>query len=584
MEDKNSKEDYFLKYQEPCITYDSMIHDRFRDKEMLNGYWNFQIDPYDTFLRADWYKENRKDICQRDLPYDYSFDNWDKVTVPSCWNTADTRFFYYEGTMIYTRTFKYVNRGEGRVYIKFGAANYECRVFLNKKFIGIHKGGSTPFYINVTDFIQGENRLHVVVSNWRRKENVPTDNMDWFNYGGLYRDVELIRVKKTFIKAMRASLAEEGNLKKIRVEINVEGEELSGKAQVRIPILNVQKDFEVANGKGVIEFRAELEPWSPNNPTLYMIEVEYLEDIVKDKVGFREIKVKDGEIYLNGKKIFLRGVCCHEESVENGRCLTEDEVIENIKLAKEMNCNFMRLTHYPHSERVAKLADQLGIMLWEEIAVYWSINFDNPSTVKDAKNQMLELINRDYNRASVIIWGVGNEHEDTDSRFTFMNDLIELTKKQDSTRLISAACLLDEEKQKISDRLSDCIDVISINEYYGWYDRDINHLTELFENSNVNKPVIVTEFGADALCGHRGTVDELFTEECQADVYKKQLEIFRKVKCIKGLSPWILYDFRSPRRTNKYQRGYNLKGLLSADKKCKKMSYNIMKKFYKDIY
>ncbi|WP_163195222.1 glycoside hydrolase family 2 protein [Clostridium thermarum] len=572
--------EYNSKYSHNIVTYESMIYDRFRTKEKLNGYWNFLIDPYDTFLRAEWFKEKSKDKEGRELPCDYSFDDWERVYVPACWNMADDKYFYYEGTAVYTRKFKYLKKSEDRVFLKFGAVNYQCRIFLNKEFIAYHKGGSTPFYIEVTDRLLEENRIHVVVNNIRRRESIPTDNRDWFNYGGIYRDVELIRLPQTFIKTFRANVIDGTNLQKIKISVEVDGNNLNGKALLTIPDLAVKKEFNVNNGRGEIELKVQLEPWSPDNPTLYTVQVQYGDDFVMDKVGFREISVKGTEIYLNGQSIYLKGICCHEDSIENGKALSEEEIIENIKLAKELNCNFMRLAHYPHSEKITEAADQFGIMLWEEIAVNWAVDFDNSATLEDAKNQLCELMIRDYNRASVIIWSIGNENIDTDARLVFMKELVDTVKNMDDTRLVSAGCLIDAEKNIISDRLIQYLDIIGINEYYGWYNGNFNLLIEAFRNSRPNRPVILAEFGAEALSGHMGTIDEFFTEDCQADVYRKQLIIIKDVPYIRGISPWILYDFRSPRRTNQYQKGYNLKGLLSADKKYKKLAYYILKKFY----
>ncbi|MDP4088169.1 MAG: glycoside hydrolase family 2 TIM barrel-domain containing protein [Bacillota bacterium] len=572
--------EYYSKFSHNLITYGSMIYDRFRLKERLNGYWNFQVDPYDAFLRAEWFKEKTRDCEGRDIPCDFSFDDWEEMYVPACWNMADNRYFYYEGTAVYTRTFKYVRKNEDRVYLKFGAVNYECRIFLNKQFVAFHKGGGTPFYIEVTDYLQKENRIHVVVNNVRRRENVPTDNMDWFNYGGIYRDVELIRLPETFIRSFRANLVEGTNLQKIRVSIEVDGDNLNGKARLDIPDLNIKKEFNVVNGKGEVELKTQLQPWTPDNPTIYEVKVEYEQDAVMDKVGFREITVSGREIYLNGRKIYLKGICCHEDSVENGKALSEEELIENIKLAKEMNCNYMRLTQCPHSEKVTEFADKLGIMLWEEIAVNWAIDFDNTVTLEDAKNQLRELIIRDYNRASVVIWSIGNQNIDTDARLSFMKELVDAAKTMDNTRLVTAGCFINTEARMISDRLIQYLDIIGINEYYGWYQGDYEELLETCRNSKPDRPVVITEFGAEALSGHMGTTDEFFTEDCQADVYRRQLDIISSVPYIKGVSPWILYDFRSPRRTNKYQKGYNLKGLLSADKSHRKLAYQILKQFY----
>ena len=151
--------------------------------------------------------------------------------------------------------------------------------------------------------------------------------------------------------------------------------------------------------------------------------------------------------------------------------------------------------------KAARIADKVGILLWEEVPVYWAIDFKNHDTYKNAENQLTELILRDTNRASVIIWSVGNENADTDDRLEFMSSLAKKAKEIDPSRLVSAACLVDTDNLMIKDRLTDYLDIIGLNEYYGWYAPDFNDLIKLLDNSNPQKPVIVTEFGADALKG-----------------------------------------------------------------------------------
>lgn len=576
-------EEYKNKYLKPLLDNQVMTYDSFREKESLNGDWNFQIDPYHTFLRANWYQEKKEDEEGRELPVDYSFDNWEEVEVPSSWNNIKKEYLYYEGLAIYSRTFKYINHGENKVFLKIGAANYESLIFLNKEFIGRHIGGSTPFFVDITDHLQRNNRIHILVDNTRKKPAVPTLNTDWFNYGGLYRDVELIRLPESYIKDFTVALQRDSNFNKIKVEVEIAGNNLYGSAQLKIPDLNINKEIQISKGTGECVIDAKPELWSPDNPRLYDLSLLYDKDCINERIGFREIKVEGRDIYLNGEKIFLKGVACHEDSYLNGKAVSEEEIIENIKLAKEMNCNYIRLAHYPHSGKVARIADEMGVMLWEEIPVYWAIEFDNKAAYQDAENQLLEMIKRDKNRASVIIWSVGNENQDTDQRLEFMSSLAEKAKEADPRRLVSAACLVDEVNNQIADRLTDYLDIIGINEYYGWYNPDFNKLIECMDNSKPEKPVVITEFGAGALPGFRGTKDELFTEDYQNNVYKKQTEVLGKIDYIKGLSPWILFDFRCPRRANQYQKGYNLKGLVSRDKKYKKMAFYVMKEFYANI-
>jgi beta-glucuronidase len=573
-------ENYEEQYLTSSFDNSNLIYDFGREKELLNGDWNFHIDQYDTCLRAKWYEENYKDKSGRFLPVDFDFDNWDTLKVPSCWNTQDEKYFYYEGPGVYTRKFRYINNGEERVYIKFGAINYEAKIFLNKKYLGYHRGGSTPFFVEVTGLLQEENRILVVADNTRKSNYVPSRNTDWFNYGGIYRDVELIRLPESFIKDFHIGLVPDSNYKKIKVKIGVEGCIAAGEAKIEIEELNILQNVIIADGYGEIVLEAEPQLWCPENPKLYDVRVNFCKDSISEKIGFREIRVEGREILLNGKGIFLKGVCCHEESVVNGKAISDEEIRENFRVAKEMNCNFMRLTHYTHTERAAQIADEMGIMLWEEIPVYWAIYFKNESTYQDAENQLCEMIKRDRNRASVIVWSVGNENEDTDARLKFMSSLALKAREIDSSRLVSAACLIDHVNLMIKDRLANFLDIIGVNEYYGWYDPDFTKLSKIFYNSNPDKPIIVTEFGADATAHARGTIDDLGTEDCQLNIYKKQISVLGEIPYIKGMTPWLLYDFRSPRRINNLQRGYNVKGLLSEDKKYKKPSYFLMKKFY----
>ena len=586
--------DYTAQYRKKKLVSEDLISDYYRPKESLSGMWRFCVDQYDTCLRAKWFEEHTHDEDGRPLPLDFSFDTWETIKVPSCWNMHSERLFLYEGPLVYTRCFRYVNHGEKRVFIKFGGAAYEAYVFVNRKYMGMHEGASTPFIVEVTDVLEGENRILVVVNNTRRRTNVPCENTDWFNYGGLYRDVDLLRLPETFIKDFTLSLTPD--MKSIRATVRTSGPDSdsgsgsgsnsgsnsgSGSdAVLSIEELGLRTTIAVRGGFGEATIEANPVLWSPDSPKLYDISIEYGGDTLRDRVGFRDIKVQGTDIFLNGESLLLKGVCAHEESVHNGKSVSEFEVRENFRLAKELNCNYMRLAHYPHSEAAARIADEMGILLWEEIPVYWAIEFDNEDVYLNAENQLKELITRDRNRASVIIWSVGNENADTDSRLKFMSSLAKAARAHDHTRLVSAACLVDNKELRISDRLAEDVDVIGINEYYGWYEPDFSKLIKIFDNSAPSKPVVISEYGADARAGFRGTKDDLMTEDNQLYVYERQIEVFKKTPYVKGTSPWILFDFRCPRRTHSVQNYYNIKGLLCADKSYKKLAYYAMQEFY----
>ena len=583
-------ENYTDQYEGKQATVADAVFMGGRDTMSLNGTWQYAVDQYDTCLRQRWFRERYTDERGFTVPVDFSFDTWPEMELPVCWNTVRPEFIIYDGSMVFTRKFDFNKKDGEKVYLRIGAANYICRVFLNGEYIGMHRGGSTPVFFEVTKELLLHNRILISVDSTRRPEQVPTENTDWFNYGGIYRDIELICVPEIFIKDFRMALVADGTYKKITGKVFL-SESVDATAAICIEELGIKQEIKVTEGVGEFVLdtdenavsKNKLELWSTEHPKLYRVEISCMTDFVCDTVGFREIKVKDGNILLNGTPIFLKGVSCHEDSVANGKALTEEERLENLRIAKDLGCNFMRIAHYPHHENMAKLADELGMLLWEEIPVYWAIQFEREKTYADAENQLRELINRDWNRASVIIWSVGNENADTDERLKFMSRLAECAKEEDPTRLISAACLVDGAKNQIADRLAEHLDVIGINEYYGWYSPDFEKLPELFINSNPDKPVIITEFGADALQGFHGTEETKGTEEYQAYVYRRQIETIRKISYIKGMTPWILYDFRCPRRTSSIQNYYNRKGLLSEDKKYRKPAYDVLKKFYGEI-
>jgi beta-glucuronidase len=234
---------------------------------------------------------------------------------------------------------------------------------------------------------------------------------------------------------------------------------------------------------------------------------------------------------------------------------------------------------------MVRLADQMGILVWEEIPVYWTIAWENEETYKNAENQITEVINRDKNRASVIIWSMANETPASDSRNIFLTKLATQTRKLDPTRLISAA--LEQSNyngnpkiRTINDSFADVVDVLSFNEYIGWYDGLPEKCKEIGWKITQNKPVIISEFGAGAKYGFHGDKLTRWTEEYQEYFYEETLDMIKNISQLQGISPWILVDFRSPRRPLPViQDGYNRKGLISSDGN-KKKAFFVLKKFY----
>ena len=587
-----SYEDEYLKIK---LESDTLINICGRQTESLNGKWNFGVDWYDSCRRAKWYLENGTGRDGKDpQPLDWDWESWERIKVPSSWNLERKELHYFEGTGIYTRTFRYVQKEKDeRLFLRMEGSSYRTSIFFNRQFIGTHDGASTPFNVDITDFLETENRVVITADARRSPQRVPMDNTDWFNYGGIYRDIFLVRVPKVFIKDWFIRLVPDGSYSRIAVDVAVSGSQglnADESVNLRIKELDIDTNLQIKNGKAnaVISVKPEnLSLWSPDNPKLYNVTLNLscggFKDSACDRIGFREIKVSANDILLNGKKIFLKGICVHEDHHILGKTTNEDVIRSTIKDLKELNGCYLRLAHYPHDAMFAKIADEEGVLLWEEVPVYWAIAFNNPGTYADAENQLSELVLRDRNRASVIIWSVGNENADTDDRFAFMSKLAGRARELDGSRLVSAACLIDHANLLINDRLADALDVIGINEYYGWYDPDFEKLPKILSNSKPEKPVLICEFGGCARSGQRGTENDLFTEDKQKNIYERQIEEFKKCPFIAGITPWILYDFRCPRRLNRHHELFNRKGLIDSDRKTKKLAFHVLQKFYSEI-
>lgn len=570
----------------------------------LNGKWNYIIDPYENGYydyRYEPYDKNpnptggyfldRHPASKAEL-IEYDFDKSPALMVPGDWNSQDDKLLYYEGTIWYRRIFEYTKKAaDNRLFVYFGAANYETDVYLNGKKLGKHIGGFTPFSYEITSILkEGSNSLVVKVDNKRRRDGVPTLNTDWWNYGGITRDVMIIEEPETSISDYVIQL-KKGTANQISGFIKLDGSKKSQKVKIEIPEIRLNHEVTTdANGLAQIDIPVKkLELWSPENPKLYTVALTSQSDKVNDKIGFRTIETKGTDILLNGKSIFLRGICIHEENaLRGGRAYSKEDARMLLEWAKELNCNYVRLAHYPHNEHMVRMADEMGILVWEENPVYWTILWDNPSTYENAKQQLTDVITRDRNRASVIIWSMANETPVSSARTNFLKNLAQHARELDNTRLISAALEVHTEPERpltkiVEDPFAEYVDIVNYNQYVGWYDGTPEKCDQVTWQIKYNKPVMISEFGADALQGLHGDSLTRFTEEYQNDLYARTLNMLSKIPQFRGVSPWILCDFRSPRRPLPIiQDGWNRKGVIGQNGN-KKMAFFTLHNFYKAI-
>jgi beta-glucuronidase len=578
-----------------------------RPHQSLDGAWHWSIDPFRDGIagfhggppgqsQKRWADEVQADIAARDPRTLFEFDmqRSPQVHLPASWIGHAPEMRLYQGLVWYQRTFNAANPKPGtRTFLRFGAADYHTRAFVNGKPVGEHKGGFTPFAFDVTDALRdGSNQITVGVDSARTKADLPPPVTDWETYGGITRSVTLINVPDTFIDDAFVRLTRDG---RIAATVRLAGP--NGAAQpvrLRIPSLGVTLAGTTdASGLWTATVAAprSLRRWSPESPTLYDVRFESGADVLADRVGFRTIEVRGHDILLNGKSIFLRGICMHEEELGANpvRAITPASARALLTEIKQgLNGNFVRLAHYPHSEVMTRMADELGLLVWSEVPVYWLVDWSNADTLALTRQTLRENIQRDRNRASIILWSVANETPVGDQRNAFLRTLISDVRALDDSRLVTAALLSKREGQvnSVDDPLAADLDVMAINTYNGWYSGDrLDTLPSLSWTSTVQKPLIFSEFGADAQAGYRNSVADphKFSEEFQAEYYRQTLAMARKVPFLRGLSPWILKDFRSPRRQHPvHQQGWNRKGLMSPTGQ-RKLAFDVLAGEYRRI-
>ena len=540
-----------------------------RDVQSLNGDWQIIVDPMGAGTPGgfmDYTSGIRNDDGMTLVEYD--FETSDKVRVPGDFNTQDERLFFYQGWVWY---YKKITKPEiltdEKLHLWFGGVNFSSEIFINGQAVGKHVGGYVPFSFDVTDALRvGENELIVRVNSSLDTESVPTFRTDWWPYGGLIRDVALVKTPKHFIRNAKVQLAK-GSYDTISVDVSAQGLK-NTPVNISVPELDINVVGQINDkGEASFTFKANPELWSPEKPKLYQVDIAAGNDTLQDQIGFRQIEVKGKQIFLNGQAIKFKGISTHEEPIgEQGVAYSETQIVKVLEEAKHLGVNFVRAAHYPYSRHLAKAADKLGVMLWEEIPVYWNISWENPETLAIARDQMQRLVQRDWNRSSVVVWSVANETPYSEPRMNFLENLITLTRDLDNTRLVSGALIgnihafdavarhaaakgaVDDDfsvetqnkfkaylaKQEghipsasdhyhhvIDDPLGELSDIVSYNQYFGWYYSAMlhkkigvtqaemrqvmfKHMADMSISSVYEKPIQISEFGAGAKAGNKG--------------------------------------------------------------------------------
>ena len=617
-----------------------------RKQISLNGEWNYIVDPLKNGLPGESFfsdfASNKKPQSAFEL-IEYDFANAPKIRVPADWNSQYENLFFYQGGLWYHKEFEHELTNNERTHLYIEGSNFATKVFLNGKPIGEFLAGYTAFDFDISEAVkEGLNTLIVFVDAALDKNTVPTYKTDWWLYGGIIGDVSIVSLPEAFVRNAKVQLNKlNANLIDVFIEGNIN---LANQAVVvKVPELGIDRQFQF-NEFGLMSAQIPFTGnyWDLDNPKLYEVIIETKFESIKDQIGFRTIEIVDNEIMLNKKPIIFKGISSHAEPIaEKGIAFSSNHFNKILAEVSELGGNFLRAAHYPYSRHLAKEADRLGILLWEEIPVYWNINWNNEQTYAIANQQLTRMVSRDWNRASVVVWSVGNETPYSENRMKFLSRLIDETRELDNSRLLSAALLggsaqdfqnlivaiaalgmqsdIPTPREKIileqvlknfetsnnhqhkliinlDDPIGHKLDIVALNEYFGWYysvflapQINISEKTfrllmlqllpEIKLQNSFNKPIHLSEFGAGAKYGIEG--EGIWSENYQAMVYTAQIEMIKNNQdTVKGYSPWILKDFRSMMRPlSGIQDFYNRKGLMD-EKGNKKDAYYILQSFY----
>lgn len=566
----------------------------------LEGLWHFKLDKNDIGVREKWFESKLQDA--RMVPSSSSFNE--------LFLSADIKNYF--GPFWYQKILKipYLKKDE-HIVLYFESVTHSCDVYIDDKHVLRHCGGYLPFEVDLSEYVAPESfaRLTIRIDNTLNFETIPPGHItekacgkkleywhDFFNYAGIHRPVWLYTRPEDFLKDITVYSDSSGN-------IRFSADATSG--SVIMSLYDKEGRLVVSEVKD----KAHIDNvilWQPGNAYLYEARFSLLDsdgrvcDTYSVRTGFRTIEAKGNKLFLNGHEIYLKGFGMHEDIGIIGKGHNDAYMVHDFEILKWMNANSFRTSHYPYSESVLDYADEMGFLVIDETPAV-GLNLINGGIFPGAdmktfsKNTITEktqavhakvledLIDRDKNHPSVIIWSIANEpasqEEGADKYF---EPLFALARKLDPTRLLGFANmgLATPDICKVT-KYSD---VIMLNRYFGWY----SYQGELSEARNVlkkeleewsknNKPIIMTEYGADTLSGLRSFSHEMWTEEYQVDFLNTYHSVFDEVEAVAGEQIWTFSDFNT--HEGAMRVGGNKKGLFTRDRKPKLAAYEVRKRW-----
>lgn len=591
-----------------------------REKQQsLNGVWKFNPDPYMRCRQQNWWLgEGGKNAFFPCFNYDGLWD----INVPATWKKEFEKLEWYDGHVNYVLDFECENIPENHeAFLCFDQVIYHCDVYLNGQNVGSHQWGYSPFQLNVTGLLGKKNRLFVLVENFMKEDRVPGIRCDWNNDGGITGEVKIVFVPRTYVENFHVQTTLTEDKVELHNKILIAGKDKSKTAEVTFEIeeLGIKETHQIPTSTNysfthsIIKDKVDL--WCPENTKLYDVKIHCEGEVVHDQIGLREIKTQGTQMLLNGKELRLTGVAVHSEFPETGRVATDEGIELMLKKARELGCNFLRCAHYPYQDKFARAMDKAGMLWWEEVPVYWLPEIHKEPLCSKALGMLEEAIDRDWNRASLIIWSVSNECAGDglgatkaltlkDGNYPYWVKACKLIRDKDPGRLISSADA-GHRKTKNSkwtpdagdafdhdpdadvflpghpDEFYDLLDVLGANLYVSvkganpaTTDKWVDMLRPF------NKPLMLTEFGSMSTTEDDAnrSPDEVGHPEYHEAILREGYQACHQHPEIVGVVPWALMDVRVPMHWRWYNRGSGTFAYGFLDNQYKeKRVYNVVK-------
>lgn len=578
----------------------------------LCGIWNFKADFHEKGYKDRWYEEK--------------FNKHDYMPVPSSYNdlTTNPKLRDFVGDVWYQKFTIIPNEWEGKkVFIRVGSASHNSKIWINGNLVKEYIGGFLPFEVDITNEVKygQKNNIVICVNNelsWRtfppgqvysfedvegNKKKKQKQQHDFFNYSGIHRPIYLYTTPKFFIQDIKVDTDFEQEIGYVNYGVDIN----NTKYDVEVDIYDKQnKLIATKNGlTGTIQIE-DVILWEPNHPYLYSLDVKIIDqDRVIDKynlnIGIRTIKIRDGKFLINNKPFYFKGFGKHEDMDVKGKGLDEAVNIRDLNLFNWINANSFRTSHYPYSEEMLDLADKYGIVVINEVPAVGMLGqavpavgeldgvFTEDKINEETLNEHIritkELINRDKNHPSVVMWSLANEASVMEPKAEdYFKKLVEETRKIDDRPLMNVNLMLIEPGKC---NVSKYFDVIGLNLYFGWYSEkgDLDAASKKLKKwlkdwyQEEKKPMVITEYGCDTIAGLHKQPAIMFSEEYQVEFLKSYNEVYDKLNFIIGEQVWNFADFMTGQDIVRIDG--NKKGIFTRQRQPKMAAYYLKERWEK---